>query len=940
MRTTVSQPKTWTPQLAESARQGIEKLRQQCPELLHAFDRAGHLAQLESVVAVSEFALNVALRRGQRVARLAATGALKAPRAGDLSELDALSNDIATFSDRLRSVRDAELFAIAWHDLCGHSETVATLEALSRLADRLIRHACDIALANLSEELERDIEPPLILAMGKLGGGELNFSSDVDLVFLHRDAGHDATMAYAKLARRIIALLDERTAQGFVYRTDVRLRPFGSTGALSMSLGAFESYLHSKARDWERYAYLKARALTGRAQDVEALNETLRAYVYRRYLDFGVFESLRNTKGLIEIDVRRRDADNDIKRGAGGIREIEFIVQAMQLIRGGQQRELQTPSLLAALGTLERLGWLEASAAGQLRDAYLYLRHVENRLQEVRDAQTHRLPVDDHERARIAAALGESDWSTVASRLHDHRRAVQSVFESVLGSGRSETDALSVSSRLWIDCEDQEQVLAQLAAEDVGDAAALAQALSRLRRSRTVERLDRESRERLDRLVPLLLDEVLTLPAPAVAFERVARIVEGVGRRSAYFALLNENPDARKRLVGLCARSARVARDVAEKPLLLDCLIDPAIVELPSRAARSQQLRAALHGVDRDDLELVIDALSKFKSSAVFEVAVADLSARLPVMKVSDQLTWIAQSIVSEVLRTAKRDIIKRYGKPQDTSSEFCIVAYGKLGGLELAYGSDLDLVFLYDGGPTDAPTDGPRSIPQSMYYARLVQRFVHIASATTRTGSLYDIDMRLRPSGNAGPLVSRLSAYRSYQLEHAWTWEQQALLRARAVAGDPDLCAQFASLRLQLLCRERNLGELAGQVTAMRARMLKARRPQPGRFDVKHDPGGLNDVEFLVQYFLLANAHAHPDLVHHSDHMRQLDALVETGCLGPNKGEDLQSIYLEFRTRLHRDALDESDGVVETGELDAQRERVISIWQEVFGEAGRAPSP
>lgn len=940
MRTTISHPKMWAPPLADAARLGLHALRQRCPDLVRAFDRAGLLAQLEGVIAVSEFCLNVALRQPGEVTHLVDSGALSTPGAGDLSALDLAAGDLDALRSALRIVRNTELFAIAWHDLCGNRDTVSTLQALSQLADRLIRHICELATARVNESLDRDIDPPLILAMGKLGGGELNFSSDVDLIFLHDDRGHDATIVYARLARQIIALLDERTAEGIVYRTDVRLRPFGSTGALSMSLAAFESYLKSNARDWERYAYVKARALTGRAQHIDALQDMLLAFVYRRYLDFGVFESLRSTKGLIETDVRRREADDDIKRGVGGIREIEFVVQSIQLIRGGQQRQLQTPSLLPALSTLGRLGWLEASVAGQLGEAYRYLRHLENRLQEVRDGQTHRLPVDALERARLAASMGESEWSAVAARLNDHRRAVRLAFDALVGSGQSRHERASSETDLWSDADNVQSVETKLVEQGVADAGALAKSLVALRQSRIVQRLDRSSRERLDRLVPLLLDEALATPVPAIAFERVAHLVEGVGRRSAYFALLNEHPDACKRLVQLFAQSARVAREIAQKPMLLECLIDPVGQQLPSHAALSQQLSAALHGVDHDDLELVIDALSHFKNSAVFDVAVADLSSQLPVMQVSDQLTWIAQSIVSEILSRARGDVVARYGKPQDAASEFCIVAYGKLGGLELSYSSDLDLVFLYDGSLADAPTDGPRSIPQSMYYARLVQRFVHIASATTRSGSLYEIDMRLRPSGNSGPLVSRLGAYRNYQLERAWTWEHQALLRARAVAGDPQLCARFEALRLEVLCRERDFEQLAGEVTKMRARMLKARRPRPGRFDIKHDPGGLNDVEFLVQYFLLSHAHARPQLVRYSDHMRQLDALVEAGCLGPNTGEDLKSIYLEFRTLLHRDALNESGGIVEDGALDAQRERVMAIWGEVFGQVpGSSPS-
>ncbi len=712
----------------------------------------------------------------------------------------------------------------------------------------------------------------------------------------------------------------------------MRLRPFGNTGALSLSVGALESYLQSHARDWERYAYVKARVLSGRAEARAQLAQILGAYVYRRYLDFGLFEALRNTRGLIEQDLRRNDGQDNIKRGSGGIRDIEFIVQALQLLRAGRQRQLQTTSLQSALQLLNTLGWIEKSAAAALRSAYLFLRHVENRLQEFNDAQTHVILDDGDARTVLAVAMGFASWSDVATLLEAHRAVVRAQFIDLLGDDLPQANEDLSTSSVWSQAGEREQVLAWLESRGIAQAQDTADQIHALSRSRPLGRLGRIGRERLDALMPRLLNDIFKTAAPSVALARIARVIEGVGRRSAYFALLNENPGARERLVALCAASARVARDVAQTPLLLDSLIDPDVDELPTRRTRSQQLRAALHGVKHDDLELIIDTLAQFKSTTVFEVAVADLSARLGVMKVSDQLTWIAQSIVREVLRTARRDVEARYGKPPGEHDQFCVVAYGKLGGLELGYGSDLDLVFLYGGDDDQAQTDGPRAVPKSMYFARLVQRFVHIAGATTRAGSLYDIDMRLRPSGNSGPLASRLAAFENYQRQQAWTWEHQSLLRARVVAGDPDLQAQFDAVRGAVLCQPRDQSALANDVRTMRQRMRRAHKPVAGRFHIKGDAGGLSDVEFLVQYHLLLHAHKVPELVRFSDHMRQLDALVETGVLRPGDGEALQEAYLAYRSQLHRLALDESDGTVPQGELMAQRERISSLWTDNLG--------
>ena len=894
---------------------------------------------------VSEFLARVVLRQGDDVAAALDAGRFDAAPA---ATLDPPSSDPSAVPDScaaptldelpevapeedLRRQRNLEQALIAWHDLLGHRDTVQTLHALSDLADGCVRLACRHALEADGARHTGALAPPLVVAMGKLGGRELNFSSDVDLVILHPDHP-EHERRYVRLAQQIVRWLDAPTAAGRVCRVDVRLRPFGGTGPLSLSLNAFERYLQTHARDWERYAYVKARVLTGKPDDVERLEDMIRGFVYRRYLDFGVFDALRDTKSLIEAEVERRDRRDDLKRGSGGIREIEFVAQAFQLLRGGRLRALQTRSLHEAVAGLDAAAGLSPARINDLLSAYDYLRHVENRVQMHDDRQVHSLPDDEAGRARVAASLGVESEAMLTT-LSGHRQRVRAVFNSVLATDEPDREARALRA-LWQSAADPDALASALQNVSPVPDEPFASALASLGSSRSLARLDAQSRARLDRLMPALIAAALHTPRPGRTLTRLARVVEGVGRRSAYFALLNERPQARQRLVDLCAASRRITNDVAEHPLLLDSLIRLNVDDLPDTSARGTQLADALHGIEPGDMDALTDALAQFKGGAQFEVAVADLSSQLPIMRVSDHLTAIAESVLEAVFEAARRDIERRYGRLPGNGGQFCVVAYGKLGGIELGYGSDLDLVFLYDDEEVGTPavSDGPRGLDSSMYFARLVQRFVGLATATTRAGTLFDVDMRLRPSGNSGPLVSRLSAYAGYQRERAWTWEHQALLRARAVVGDASLAARFDALRREVLCTAREPAALRKDVLTMRTRMAKAHRPAKGRFHVKHDAGGLTDVEFLVQHALLAGAAKAPDLVRFSDHVRHLDALIRSRQLGEQVAEALRSAYLDYRTHLHRRALDDGEVVVADDRFAEHRERVRDIWQAQFG--------
>jgi glutamate-ammonia-ligase adenylyltransferase len=870
-----------------------------------------------------------------------------APRAGP-------AGDEAELMRRLRVLRRRETLRVAWRDLAGWATLDETLGHLSELACLCIRCAVDGAHGRLAERfgepLDEDGEPQrlLVLGMGKLGGGELNFSSDIDLVFLFPAPGETAgprgtsnDQFFTRLGQAVIRILDQATADGFVYRVDMRLRPFGDSGPLCVSLAAFEDYLQQHGRAWERYAYVKARPVTGHVAGMGLYADILRPFVYRRYLDYGVFESLRRMKHRIEAEAEQHGARDDIKRGPGGIREIEFIAQCFQLLRGGARPDLRTPGLLQVLPRLVDHHQLTPQVVDELTGAYRFLRRVENRLQAWRDEQTHVLPVDDVGRLRLALAMGFEDWPAFAAELERHRGLVEGYFrEHVIGEvGTRDEAAGSPSIDLWAEALDVEachRLLEQAGFDEQGSAVQL---LERLRGQSFLRRLDATGRDRLARLVPAALAAAAGCRRPLPVLERLLDIIAAVGLRSSYLALLNENNAALERLARVCDTSEFLARQVAEHPLLLDELIDPRVFgSPPSPESLAADLRERLAGIPEQDLDAQMDALRRFQRSAVFLVAVADLSGALPIMKVSDHLTAIAEIVLEACVMLARRDLEHRHGVPRCGAGEdrrrvgFAVVGYGKLGGLELGYGSDLDLVFMHDSEGEEQCTDGERQLDNALFFARLARRLGHLLSTPTTSGVLYEVDTRLRPSGKGGLLVTSLHAFETYQREEAWTWEHQALLRARAVAGDGDVRARFEAIRRATLTREVRRDDLRQRVAQMRDRMRnELAAGGSDLFDIKQDRGGIADVEFLVQYLVLANAGEQPALVDYSDNIRQLEALVAAGLLSDEDAALLREAYLAYRTRLHRLALDGQPGLVPAAELASHREAVASLWRRIM---------
>ena len=855
--------------------------------------------------------------------------------------------------EALRRFRNVEIARIAWRDLAGWDDLDRSLLDLSALAEGTVAAALAFAEDALAPRYGRpetksgERAPMLVLGMGKLGGRELNYSSDIDLVFLYPDEAElpgreqsDLEEYFRRLAQLLIKLLDQVTEHGFVFRVDTRLRPFGASGPLVLSVSAFEAYLLQHGRDWERYAYVKARLLTGHAYRRAVFDAILTPFVYRRYLDFGVFEALRTMKRLISQEVARKDLCNNIKLGSGGIREIEFITQVFQLVRGGRVVALRTPSLLTALPLLAENGQLTSEAAANLLAAYRYLRTVENRLQALEDQQTHDLPTDVERRARLTLALGARDWATLASDIELYRRAVEADYGRVAWDGSADGRAAAVEGDELRAAWETGAIAGALAGTKVGADTEAVRFLAEFRDSALYRRMDEISRQRLaaviTRTIPLLDQQ----ENPALTVARVLPVFQAIGRRSAYLSLLEENHDALERLLTVAGQSPLLARQISEHPLLLDELLDSRLFDAPpTRAELERSLEQYLKNVSRDDLEALLDAMRQFQRAAIFRIAVADRFGGLPLMKVSDRLTDTAELVLGLARDIAYAELSAKHGKPMCgepdglREAQFVIIGYGKLGGLELGYGSDLDIVFLHDSHGSHQETDGRKPLDNAHFFARLVQRMLHFLTIQTSSGRLYEVDTRLRPDGGKGLMVVGLDNFRRYQREEAWTWEHQALLRSRSVGGPAELTATFEAERREILIHHVDRAKLKGEVSKMRARMRnELSKGDSHTFDIKQDAGGLADIEFLIDYWVLKSSDAHPELVTYPDNVRQLEALEAARLVSTEHCRRLKEAYLTLRKRTHELALAEAGRVVPDTEFKDLRAWVIERWNETFG--------
>lgn len=934
-----------------------------------AFDR---------VCAASDFVTEQICRDPRMLLDMADSGELERSfSAGELRGQIADALSTATTDDELgrnlRRQRMRHQVRIIWRDLTRQADLIETCRDLSDMADACIDLACHWLHERLCQQFGTPTgrrtglpQQMVILGMGKLGAVELNLSSDIDLIFGYPEGGEtvgvkrplDNQEFFIRLGQRLIKALDPVTVDGFVFRVDMRLRPYGSSGALVLSFNALEQYYQDQGRDWERYAMIKARVVGGDQKAGAELLEMLRPFVYRRYLDFSAIEALRTMKQLIQQEVKRKGMAENIKLGAGGIREVEFIAQAFQLIHGGRDLSLQQRPLFKVLKTLEGQGYLPSAVTEELREGYEFLRYTEHAIQAIADRQTQMLPDNEQDQARIALMMGFSDWASFHERLMYWRGRVSWHFRQVIADPDSDPDDEQEDDSevivggewlpLWEESQDEEAASRQLSQAGFVNAETAIKHLANLRSSPHLRSMQRLSRERLDAFIPRLLAQAVEHDKPDLVLERVLPLVEAVARRSAYLVLLTENPDALRRLLTLCAASPWIAEQIARFPLLLDELLNEGRLFNPPLAPElAAELRERLIRIPEDDLEQQMEALRHFKLAHSLRVAASEITGSLPLMKVSDYLTWLAEAILEQVLALAWRHSVARHGTPSRPDGTLCdpgfvIVGYGKVGGIELGHGSDLDLVFIHDGDP-QTETDGARPIDSAQFFTRLGQRIIHLLTTQTNSGQLYDVDMRLRPSGASGLLVSSLGAFARYQDKEAWTWEHQALVRARVLTGSPDVGREVEKVRADVLGRERDLDKLRAEVSEMRAKMrdnLGSRLTAAGRganafessmpFDLKQDAGGIVDIEFMVQYAALAWSREHPGLLQYTDNIRILEGLEEAGLLPDADASLLREAYKAYRSAAHRQALQKQAGVVSGDQFHCERREVMRIWAQM----------
>ena len=862
--------------------------------------------------------------------------------------------DATDFGRELRRFRRREMILIAWRDLAGIDRTDSTLRALSRLADFCVAESLAYHEHHMRKRFGQprgpDGEPVglVVVGMGKLGGEELNYSSDIDLIFAYAHEGEtdgrkpiSNAEYFVRLGQRMIRSLDEVTGHGFVFRVDMRLRPNGDEGPLAMSFDGLEIYYATRGREWERYAWIKARVIAGDFEAGGELMELLRPFVFRRYLDFGAFSQLREMKRMIEREMTGVAMKNNIKLGPGGIREIEFIAQLFQLLRGGREPDLQCRRLVPVLQSLEAMGELEPATVADLTAGYDFLRRSENRLQMLYDQQTQTLPDNKFDQMRLALAMEFDDWGGFLAELDRHRVRVHGHFSQVLRLPDEEDESADPLERVWNGADEPDTRVRILRETGFDEAEEIDRRLVAWREEQDTA-LSGTVAQRLDQLMPDLLRDIAEYHHEATILSRMLDLLAAILRRSVYVALLIEQPQARRQLVRLLDGSPWIAELLTQHPILLDELIDPQTLYAPPDKEQLARELGELLAKCPDDEERSLDELRRFKQLATLRVAAADVVGALPVMRVSDQLTWIAEVILEAVYERARLQIEARHGQPRavDESGEpftpgLAIIGYGKLGGIELGYGSDLDLVFLHDSTDREAVTDGDKTIDNSLFFARLAQKIIHTLSIRTPAGVLYEVDTRLRPDGVGGLLVSSINAFAQYQAEHAWVWEVQAMCRARFVAGTERVGEAFASIRQRSLAQPRDEAELRESVVGMRRKMRENQETTPpGLFHLKRDVGGITDIEFLVQYLLLRHAGEHPEILRFTDNIRQLESLRRAGVIDETTCQDLTHAYRSLRDAGHRQALKGRRSVVNAAAYSQQRDIVIRQWQEVLGEA------
>ena len=882
------------------------------------------------------------------------------------SPLDDISLDSG-----IRQWRNMMMVRCIWRDLNRIASTLEITKELTLMADVAVNYSLNyhynamIKGKGIPVNAHNQAQPMLVIGMGKLGAYELNLSSDIDLIFAYPESGQTTPSPttgkvisnqefFTQLGQKLIKTLDAPTVDGFVFRVDMRLRPYGQSGALVSNFDALENYYLTQGRDWERYAMVKARVMACSAGNVsncipsvEATDELmalLRSFTYRKYVDFSAIEALRDLKTRIRQEVKRRRLKGNVKLGEGGIREVEFIVQALQLIRGGRDSQLQTPSLVKALNALVELKAIPADIADQLLQSYLFLRNAEHAIQAWQDKQTQDLPTEANSQWALAKAMGTQSWPEFELQLNQNMAFVSQQFGEVIADkdNNQSTQATQQWRSIWNETRTQ-LVTELLDSLDFDCADSAAQALSSLHQAPQVLATDKTGADRLNRFIPLLLQKLSARPRAGQTLQRLQPFIIAIARRSAYILLLIENPAALEQLVLLSEASPWIPERLTEYPALLDELLSPTnLYQIPNKDELSAELTQTILRIPEDDLEQQMEALRYFRHAHGLKVAACEVTSKLPLMKVSDYLTELAEVVLAYALDLAWQEMCRKHGLPGghqgNNEPNFIVVGYGKLGGIELGHGSDLDLVFIHnaDSQKETQAAEGQRSLDNLTFYTRMGQKLISLLDTKMPSGTLYEVDMRLRPSGNSGMLVSTLSAFSKYQSDAAWTWEHQALVRTRVVAGNAQLAEDFATVRKTILSRQRDLTKLKQDVTEMRQKMRKQlgsknKEEQDGQFHIKQDAGGIVDIEFIVQYLVLAHAYQYPVLVEWSDNIRILEVIGQSGLLSETQITTLIEAYKILRSETHKLALQQDSNKIDGAGFEVLRGDVQEVWRELL---------
>lgn len=860
-----------------------------------------------------------------------------------------LQLDEVSFLQKLRSFRHFVMAVYAARDFLKLQTIESTMTNLSNLADQFYLLVREWVKLQMSARSGLALDPQgneislIALGMGKLGGGELNFSSDIDLIFGYAEKGETSTgrrsedfqIYFTKMAQKIIQLLDSVTADGRVFRVDMRLRPFGDSGPLVSSFDALEDYYQDQGREWERYALLKARPLglssaiteTEQTQQ-QLLLQVLKPFVYRRYIDYSVIDALRKMKLQIQQEVKRRNLKLNIKLGEGGIREAEFIVQALQMLRGGKDAQLQKQSLLKTLPELVALSVFTVEESEQLKTSYLWLRQCEQYLQAFADEQTQTLPQDELKQLALITLFQLDSWSAFLDAFKLHSQKINHIFINVIGetpqdSDQQEDHLISKWRDIWLHSDEK--------SDDEPDI----QLVKQLRKDLANSVSGSRGQDKLDLLMPLLFAECESQNIELQQATAVFNLVKKIASRTTYLELLDENQGARTQLVKLVTSCHFIGTELTKFPLLLDLLIDPKLLYSPAElSSYYSDLRRNLLRVEPDDLELQMEVLRQFKLSTQLAIAACDVQGVMNLMQVSDHLTELASVCLHFSVEIAWGQMVAKYGYPVGSTFEnknFGVIGYGKLGGYELGYGSDLDIVFVHNCDSSQ-PTDGKKPIDSRQFYLKLSQRVMHIFTTRTLSGELYEIDTRLRPSGASGLLAINIETFAEYQQTEAWTWEHQALVRSRFILGDEHLGQRFNQIRHNILTKQRDADLLKQEIASMRIKMFdNLNKEKEGFFDLKQSRGGIADIEFISQLLVLSKSHQYPELAELPDNIRILQQASKLNLISESDNKELVDAYILYRRLYHTASLNGDEKLSELKEITESRDQVLAIWQTLF---------